>query len=405
MPTRSSTTRLRGNAIVGQSGGPTAAINSSLAGVIQAALGRREIGRVFGMLGAIKGLLDDRLVDLGQESPATIAGLRRTPSSALGSGRHKLGPNDYDRLADAIRRHDIRYVYYIGGNDSADTTRQITALAADLGHEMFVVGVPKTVDNDLVETDHCPGFGSAARYIALAIQEAGLDSEAIASYPVKVIEVMGRHAGWLAAAGALARRAPGQAPHLVYVPERPLDLDQVFEDVSRAVKQHGQCVISLAEGARGPDGKYLTDSSASQLDAFGHRQMAGAGDVLAQVIEANTHIRARCDRPGTLQRASMALASRTDLAEAYEVGRAAVRASMEGRTGVMVTLVRRSDTPYVCETGLAPVEEIANREKKLPAEYMNEAGNYPTDAYMTYARPLIGDPLPDYVRLAKIAVK
>jgi len=264
--------------------------------------------------------------------------------------------------------------------------------------------VPKTVDNDLVETDHCPGFGSAARYVALAMQEAGLDSEAIASYPVKVIEVMGRHAGWLAAAGALARRAPGQAPHLVYVPERPLDLDRVFEDASRVVREHGHCVISLAEGARGPDGKYLTDSSASQLDAFGHQQMAGAGDVLAHVIEANTKIRARCDRPGTLQRASLALASRTDLAEAYEVGRAAVTASMEGKTGVMVTLVRLGDDPYACETGLAPVGRIANREKRLPAEYINEAGNYPTEAFTRYARPLIGDPLPDYVRLAKVPV-
>lgn len=404
MPAQSSTTRPRGNAVVGQSGGPTAAINSSLAGVVQAALARPEIGRIYGMVGAIKGLLDGRLVDLGQESPETIEGLRGTPSSALGSGRHKLGPNDYDRLADALRKFDIRYVYYIGGNDSADTTNQIASLAASIGHEMYVVGVPKTVDNDLVETDHCPGFGSAARYVALAMQEAGLDSEAIASYPVKVIEVMGRHAGWLAAAGAIARQAPGQAPHLVYVPERPLDLDRVFEDATRIVKEHGHCVISLAEGARGPDGKYLTDSAAAQLDAFGHQQMAGAGDVLAQVIEANTKIRARCDRPGTLQRASMALASRTDLTEAYEVGRAAVNASMDGETGVMVTIVRLSDEPYAWETGLAPVSAIANREKKLPADYMNEAGNYPTEAFMRYARPLIGDPLPGYVRLAKVPV-
>ena len=265
--------------------------------------------------------------------------------------------------------------------------------------------MPKTVDNDLVETDHCPGFGSAARYLALAMQEAGLDSEAIASYPVKVIEVMGRHAGWLAAAGALARRAPGQAPHLVYVPERQLDLGKVFEDVARVVREHGHCVISLAEGAKGSDGKFLTDSSDAQLDAFGHRQMAGAGDVLAQVIESNTKIRARCDRPGTLQRASMALASSTDLAEAYEVGRAAVAASMDGATGVMVTLVRLSDDPYACETGLAPVSQIANREKKLPADYVNEAGNYPTEAYLRYARPLIGDPLPGYVRLAMLPVR
>ncbi len=396
--------RLKGNAVVGQSGGPTAVINSSLAGIVQEALGRPEIGRVFGMLGAIKGLLDDRLIDLGREAPATIEGLRRTPSSALGSGRHKLGPNDYDRLATALKAHDIRYFFYIGGNDSADTTLQVARLAAEIGHELRVIGVPKTVDNDLVETDHCPGYGSAARYTALAMLEAGLDSEAIASYPVKIIEVMGRHAGWLAAAGALARRAEHDAPHLVYVPERPIDLDQLCEDVRQQVAERGHVVISLAEGARGPDGKYLTDSAPTQLDAFGHRQMAGAGDVLAALVEARTGIRARCDRPGTLQRASMALASRTDLEEAHEVGRAAVRAAMDGLSGYMVTLVRESSHPYVWSTGLARVEDIANREKKLPPEYVNAAGNYPTDAFLEYARPLIGDPLPEYVRLAKFRV-
>ena len=393
-----------GNVVVGQSGGPTAAINGSLAGVIDEALGRPEVKHVYGMLGAIKGLLDGRLVDLGRESRNVIAGLRRTPASALGSGRHRLSPNDYDRLATALKAHDIRYFFYIGGNDSADTTSQVAKLAADIGHEMLVIGVPKTVDNDLVETDHCPGYGSAARYVALAMMEAGLDSEAIASYPVKIIEIMGRHAGWLAAAGSLARRGEREAPHLVYVPERPLDLDRVCDDITRLVREQGHVVISLAEGARASDGKYLTDSPTTQLDAFGHRQMAGAGDVLAALVEARTKIRARCDRPGTLQRASMALASRTDLEEAYQVGRAAVRAAMDGLSGYMVTLIRESDEPYVCTTGLARVEDIANRERHLPAEFMNEAGNYPTEAFLKYAQPLIGDPLPEYVRLAKIPV-
>ena len=397
--------RLKGNAVVGQSGGPTAAINSSLAGVIQEALAHSEIEHVYGMLGAVKGLLDGRLVDLGRETPSVVEGLRRTPSSALGSGRHKLGPNDYDRLAAVLRAHDIRFFFYIGGNDSADTTMQVSRLAAEIGHEMAVIGVPKTVDNDLVETDHCPGYGSAARYAALSMMEAGLDSEAIASYPVKIVEVMGRHAGWLAAAGALARREERDAPHLVYVPERPIDLDRLCEDVTALVRRQGHVVISLAEGARGPDGKYLSDVSAAQLDAFGHRQMAGAGDVLAALIEARIGIRARCDRPGTLQRASMALASRTDLAEAYEVGRAAVHAATDGLSGYMVTLVRESNSPYVCTTGLARVEDIANREKHLPAEYVNEAGNYPTEAFLEYARPLIGDQLPEFVRLAKIPVQ
>ena len=395
-------TKLIGSAVVGQSGGPTAVINSSLAGVVQEARRNEEIGRVFGMIGAIKGLLDGRLADLSQERPEVIEGLRRTPSSALGSGRHKLGPNDYDRLADALRRFDVRYLFYIGGNDSADTTMQVTKVAAEIGHEMRVIGIPKTVDNDLVVTDHCPGFGSAARYVALSCQEAGLDSEAIASYPVKVIEIMGRHAGWLAASGALARREEIDAPHLVYVPERPIEYDRMCADVTDIVKGLGRCVIALAEGAKGPDGRFLTDAPEAQLDAFGHRQMAGAGDMLAALIQARTGIKARCDRPGTLQRASLALGSRTDLDEAYEVGRAAVRAALDGQTGQMVTLVRTSDDPYTCATGLAPVAEIANREKMLPVEYMNAVGNYPTEAFLRYARPLIGEPLPDYVRLAKV---
>ena len=275
-------TKLAGCAVVGQSGGPTAVINASLCGVLAAA----GVGglRVLGMRGAIKGLLDQRLLDLSAEAPATIAALRDTPASALGSGRHKLGPADYDRLAAALRAHDIHYFFYIGGNDSADTTMQVARVAAEIGHELHVIGIPKTVDNDLVVTDHCPGYGSAARYVAMSILEAGFDSEAIASYPVKIIEVMGRHAGWLAAAGALAAARAGDAPQLVYVPERPMDYGAVYEDVRRIVRDRGHVVISLAEGARAADGKYITDSPLGQTDAFGHRQMAGAGDVLASII-------------------------------------------------------------------------------------------------------------------------
>jgi ATP-dependent phosphofructokinase / diphosphate-dependent phosphofructokinase len=394
--------RTSGNAVVGQSGGPTAVINASLCGVAQAASGAGI--RVLGMLGAIRGLLDQRLIDLSSEDPAVIAGLRSTPSSALGSGRHKLGPNDYDRLAVSLKRHDIRYFFYIGGNDSADTTAQVSRVAAEIGHELFAIAVPKTVDNDLVVTDHCPGYGSAARYVAMSILEAGFDSEAIASYPIKIIEVMGRHAGWLAAAGALAACDRGDAPQLVYVPERPIDFDAASEDVRRVVRDHGHVVISFAEGARASDGHYITDSPLGQNDSFGHRAMAGAGDVFASILEARTGIRARCDRPGTLQRSSMALASRTDVDEAYEVGVAAVEAAIAGRSGGMITLVRECNHPYRCTTGYADISEIANREKHLPLEFMNDVGNYPTDAMLEYARPLIGDPLPEYVRLSSRTV-
>ena len=390
--------RLIGNVVVGQSGGPTAAINSSLCGVVQAALAR-EAGRVYGMVAGMKGLLQGDLIDLGAQPPETIQGLRATPSSALRSSRYKLGPKDYDRLADVLAKFDVRYFFYIGGNDSADTTMQVARLAADRGREMVVIGIPKTVDNDLALTDHCPGYGSAARYIAVAALEAGLDSEAIASYPVKVIEIMGRHAGWLAAAAALARRDDRDAPHLVYVPEAPLVQEKVLADVSAVCSKVGHAVVALAEGVRWSDGQPLAASEGA-VDAFGHRQMGGAGDVFAELVISKLGIRARCDRPGTLQRASMALASRTDLAEAYAVGRAAVDAALGGLSGQMVTLVRKSDEPYACDTGLAPLEEIANRERTLPAEYLNAAGNYPTAAFLRYARPLIGDPLPEYVRLA-----
>jgi 6-phosphofructokinase 1 len=212
---------------------------------------------------------------------------------------------------------------------------------------------------------------------------------------------MGRHAGWLAAAGALAAKQSGDAPQLVYVPERPLDYDAVAEDVRRIVRDHGHVVLSLAEGARAADGKSITDSPLGQTDSFGHRRMAGAGDVLATILESVTGFRARCDRPGTLQRASSALASRTDAEEAHAVGRAAVDAALAGRSGGMITLVREGNDPYRCTTGYADIAEIANREKPLPPEYMNEAGNYPTEPFFEYARPLIGDPLPGYVRLSR----
>lgn len=393
--------RPQGNIVVGQSGGPTSVINSSLVGVIDEARRSGAYASIIGAAFGVEGLLQDELIDLTAESPASLAMIRETPSAALGSNRYKLKPEDPEAVLDKLIALDARAFVYIGGNDSADTTMQVARLAADIGHELYVIGVPKTVDNDLVETDHCPGFGSAARYVSTAIRETGFDSESIASYPVKVIEIMGRHAGWLAAAGALAREDEGEAPHLVYVPERPIEFSRLVSDVRSIVKANGFCVISLAEGAKGPDGQFLTDSAASQIDAFGHRQMAGTGDILASLIERETGIRARCDRPGTLQRSGSSLASSTDRQEAFEVGATAVRAALNGETGQMVTIVRQSSRPYICTTGLSPVEKIANREKKLPSEYMNAEGNYPTEAFFEYARPLIGEALPSYVRLNK----
>lgn len=397
----------KGNLVVGQSGGPTAVINASLAGVIEEAQKHPEITGVYGMWHGIQGLLDEELIVLNRQPKAILDGLKRTPSAALGSCRYKLKDTDYQRMLDIFKAHHIRYFHYIGGNDSQDTSHRIQTLAEEQGYALRVIGVPKTIDNDLSATDHCPGYGSVARYMAVTTQDVGKDTEAIGVVDhVKIIEAMGRNAGWIAASSMLGKRDEDDPPHLVYVPERPITLETFFDDVQRVFDRLGYCLIVVCEGVT--DAKtgdtIVASGTALDVDAFGHRQMGGVADFLCKQIEAHLKLKARHDKPGTIQRMSMALSSKVDVEEAYRVGTQAVKEAAAGRSGYMVTLVRESNTPYRCGTGLVPLQEAALAEKKLPTDYMNEAGNFPTEKFIAYAMPLIGDPLPEYVKLEKIWV-
>jgi len=397
--------KAKGNLAIGQSGGPTVVINSSLSGVIQEAMVHDEIGEILGMYRGIKGLLQDQLIDLRQQSAKVIEGLRQTPSAALGTGRYRLTPENYGRILDILKKRDIRYIHYIGGNDSADTSLQLHKLAADAGYELHVIAVPKTVDNDLFGTDHCPGYPSAARFVATAMRDTGRDTEAMGpSSPVKILEIMGRNAGWLTAAAALARETEGDPPHLVYVPERNVSVDQLVEDVRRCYEEREYVVIAMSEGAQEAPGMTLGQEFApKEVDAFGHRLKGGVSDYVAALLKDRLGLKVRLDRPNYLQRCFMLCASPIDLEEAYRVGREAVKEAVAGRLQGMVTLVRDPGPDYHCSTDTASLEGIANREKRLPAEFMNSAGNWPTEAFVNYARPLVGEPWPPqrYVRLAK----
>ena len=398
--------KLKGNLIVGQSGGPTAVINSSLCGVIQEAQKHSDIENIYGMVHGIQGLLEENIIDLGRQKPEIIEGLRNTPSAALGSCRYKLKDEDYEKILDIFKKYNIRYFIYNGGNDSMDTAHKVGELAKSKGYELRCMGVPKTVDNDLGFTDHCPGYGSVSKFNAIATRDAGRDTEAIGIVDnVKIIETMGRNTGWITASTALAKDSEDSAPHLIYLPERVFDEEKFLADVESVYSRLGYALITVCEGLKDKDGKYLTASDrAIYADAFGHKQLGGVADYLCSIIADNLKIKARFDKPGTIQRMSSLCASKTDAEEAYMVGQAAVENAIEGASGYMVSLVRESNDPYKCTTGLVALEKVANAEKPVPDEFINEAGNFVTDAYIEYAKPLIGE-LPEYVRLEKIAVK
>ncbi|MBC7235914.1 MAG: 6-phosphofructokinase [Chloroflexi bacterium] len=397
---------VKGNLVVGQSGGPTAVINNSLVGVIHEAMEHPEIEGIYGMVHGIAGILNEEFIDLRREDAQTLEILRNTPASALGTVRYRVRDADYERLLEVFQLYNVRYFFYIGGNDSMDTTNKISLIAQREGYELHAIGVPKTVDNDLMMTDHCPGYGSAARFVASAIRNTAMDTEAMGdSGPIKLMEIMGRHAGWLTAAAALARENAGDPPHLIYVPECPVTLDKIVEDVRTAYERHGYCVAAVSEGVKDPSGRELGETAApGDVDAFGHKALGGAVDVIAEAIRAKIGIRARMDKPGYLQRSFAELMSSVDREEAYAVGRAAVRAAVQGETGKMITLARRPGPTYVCETGLAPLEAVANKERVMPGEYLSVECNDVTQAFIEYARPLIGGPLPKYARLAKYPV-
>jgi 6-phosphofructokinase 1 len=397
---------MKGKAVVGQSGGPTAVINSSLVGVVQEALRHSEIEAVYGAINGIKGVLEEEFVDLGQEPAEVLEGLRRTPGAALGSIRYKVKEGDYERILQVFKAHNIRYFFYIGGNDSMDTAMKLDSLAKETGYELRVIGIPKTIDNDLAYTDHCPGYGSAARFVAMAVRDSGWDTRAMrVNSPVKIVEIMGRNAGWLAGAAALAKEQEDDPPHLIYVPERPLSKDKLLGDVEEAYRRYGYVVIALSEGVVNEKGEpFGGEFAPKEVDAFGHVLKGGASDAAASIIKAELGLSTRIDKPNYLYRSFSLAVSEVDREEAYEVGKAAVIAALAGETGKMVTLIREPGPVYRSTTGLVELEKVANVERYLPNDFINEEGNFVTEAFIEYARPLIGGDLPPYARLRGIRV-
>ena len=389
---------LIGNLLVGQSGGPTAVINASVAGVIQEARKHGCIRGIYGGLNGILGILKEEITDLNRENPSTIEALKHTPGAALGTCRYKIdfkkkpakAAMEMDRLFQVFLAHNIRYFFYAGGNDSQDTAHKIHLEAVKRGHDMRIIGVPKTIDNDLPHTDHCPGFGSVAKYNACTVMEVAVDIGSMATDDgaCGVIEVMGRSAGWIAASCILARRQPADAPHIILLPEIPFNEPAFLDKVKATVDALRYCVVVVGEGLKNPDGTEFS-ADASRLDAFGHPVLSGAGERLAEVIQNKLHTKTRSIKLGYAQRCAAHYASATDVAEAVACGVAAVRAAVEGRSGLMVKLVRTQSSPYRWTTGLQPLEDIANVEHVIPRDWISADGFLPTEEFVEFARPLI----------------
>ncbi len=406
------------NAFYAQSGGVTAVINASACGVIETARQHpTQIGRLLAGRNGIIGALTEDLIDTSQEPEAAIAALRHTPSGAFGSCRYKLkglaeNRAEYTRLIDVFRAHDIGYFFYNGGGDSADTCLKVSQLSAELGYPVQAIHVPKTVDNDLPLTDTCPGFGSVAKYVAISIREAGFDVASMAKTSTKVfvMEVMGRHAGWIAAAGGLAHEKAADAPHLILFPERPLIEEDFLTRVEACVEAHGYCAIVVSEGIKNTAGKFVAD--AGTHDAFGHAQLGGVAPVIAQLIRDRLHYKYHWAVADYLQRAARHIASKTDVDQAYAVGKAAVEMAIAGKNARMATIIRTGEDPYRWETGEADLALVANVERKMPDDFITPDGYGITEACRRYLKPLIAgedyppywDGLPQYVTLANVSV-
>lgn len=387
------------NALVLQSGGSTPVLNRSLAGVVRQAGLARHIDQVYGAIHALDGVLAGNLVDLSGRSKAWWNRTARTPGAVLGSSRRRLTEEDVPKVLQVLTEHRIRFCFIIGGNDSAETGHTIDAEAENAGMALSVVNVPKTIDNDLVLTDHTPGYGSAARFVALTTMGAGRDAESMGKEaPITIIEVMGRDAGWLAAASALASRSQRDAPHVVCIPEVPVDEDRFVDLIEEACGRYGFAVAVIAENTRGTKGP-LGGTEPWYVDQFGHPYYEGAGRHLAEHTGRRLNVRVRYEKPGTIQRAMVACISTTDTKEAEAAGRAAVECALDGASDQMVTLVRTHGEGYRCSTGLAPLGEVAGQVKQIPNEFFDNASYMPTQAFVEYARPLIGEALPRFERL------
>lgn len=405
---------LKGACIIGQSGGPTAVINASAQGVIQTALKADCITRVLGASHGIKGVLEDKLYDMGQEDPSELDIMKYTPSSALGSCRYKLADpeeddTDYKRILEIFQKYDVRYFFYNGGNDSMDTCNKISKYMQKVGYECRIMGVPKTIDNDLFGTDHCPGYASAAKYIATSCMEVWQDAHVYDTGMVTVIEIMGRHAGWLAGAAGLATWA-GYGPDLIYLPETDFDMERFIADVSSIYKRTGKCMIAVSEGIHYADGSFVSEAKTSATDGFGHAQLGGLAVMLAEIIKSKTGAKVRGIELSLLQRCGSHLASETDVEEAYLSGKAAVEAALAGITDKMVAFVCDRKNGYQCEIKLIGLTDVANVEKKVPQEWINAEGNGIEQPFIDYVLPLIqGDAptpkehgLPRFVKLQKV---
>ena len=390
---------MRGNIVVGQSGGPTAVINSSVAGVYAAAK-KLGVKKIYGMVHGIEGFLQDNLIDLGEylDDETGIELLKRTPSAFLGSCRFKMpkieGHEDvYEKVFEIMEKHDIECLFYAGGNDSMDTVKMLSDYAAAHNKPQRFMGVPKTIDNDLPVTDHCPGYGSAAKYIATSMKEIIRDNESfgVEKPTVCIVEILGRHAGWLTAAAALSRGEDCSGPDAIYLPEVTFDMDKFMEKVKYLAATKSSVVIAVSEGIALADGRFVCElgNASDFVDAFGHKQLSGCAATLANKVAAETGLKTRAVEFSTLQRAATHLASLTDINEAFQVGYDAVKAADEGKTGMMITLNRNGDEPYQCGTSAYDIHAIANVERHVPAEWITEDGCDVNDGFVKYARPLI----------------
>ena len=409
------------NAFYAQSGGVTAVINASAAGVIETARRRRgKIGTVYAGRNGIIGALTEDLIDTSRESASAIAALKVTPGGAFGSCRYKLrrldeNPAQYERLLDVFRAHDIGYFFYNGGNDSADTCLKVAQIARKLAYPLVAVHIPKTVDNDLPITDNCPGFGSVAKYVATSMREAAFDVASMAKTSTKVfvLEVMGRHAGWITAAVGMAEDEETPIPLVLLFPEIPFAEDRFLAAVDAKVKRFGYCCVGVSEGLQNTQGKLLTEATAAKsVDAFGHAQLGGVGPLIAQLVRDRLDYKFHWAVADYLQRAARHLASKTDLLHSYAVGKAAVELALAGHNAVMPTIVRTSDRPYRWKIGVAPLTKVANVEKMVPRSFITKDGFGITARARSYLQPLLQgeDPppfkngLPQYIRLANVAV-
>ena len=409
---------LVGACMFGQSGGPTSVINASASGVIQEALKQDDITHVYGAAHGIKGVLDENFYNMSKEDINELNLLKTTPSSALGSVRYKLkhfdeDETDYKKLLEVFSKYNIRYFFYNGGNDSMDTCNKISKYMQKVGFECRVMGIPKTIDNDLWGTDHCPGYGSAAKYIATSTTEIDLDARVYDTGMITILEIMGRNAGWLTAASALSS-LKSNGPDLIYLPENPFNVEQFMEDTKRIFDKNGKVIVAVSEGAKTAEGKYIAEMGCSLgKDAFGHSQLGGTASILANMCKGTIAKKVRGIEFSLLQRCAAHLASKTDVDEAYMAGQAAVQYAVEGKTDYMIGFERPESGEYKCNIKLIKLDEVANAEKKIPREWINKEGNGLNKEFFDYALPLIQgesrppfeNGLPRFARLKKVLAK